>query len=414
MELKCFPAVKLQLQVMELKKSNTKALLALAMGGFGIGLTEFVIMGILPDVANSLGISIPEAGHFIAAYALGVVVGAPILTALGGKWPAHKVLWSLMVWFTLFNTLSAFATDYYSLLTMRFLSGLPHGAFFGIGAVVAGKLARDGKAAQAIATMFAGLTIANVIGVPVGTYLGHHFSWGMSFLMVGVVGLLTLLSIYLWMPRMPKSSERGFGKDMQVFRRPELWAMIALTTIGTGGFFAWYSYIAPLVTQVAGWPENVVGYAMILAGLGMVVGNFLGAKMAERLLPLKAVAISLGLMITVLLINYLIAFNPYAVMAMTFVIGVVAFTVATPIQMAIINTSRGSESLGSSMNQSAFNMGNASGAFFAGLPILYGYGIASASLVGAALAAIGVGIAVTIMAVRRQREVRREHYAFNS
>lgn len=398
---------------MKLKKSNNKALIALAMGGFGIGLTEFVIMGILPDVAGSLGITIPEAGHFIAAYALGVVVGAPLLTALGGRWPSHRVLWYLMVWFTVFNTLSAFATDYYSLLALRFLSGLPHGAFFGIGAVVAGKLVQEGKAARAIATMFAGLTVANVIGVPAGTYLGHHLNWSYSFLMVGVIGLMTLASIYLWMPRLPRSSEKGFGQDMQVFRRPELWAMILLTTIGTGGFFAWYSYIAPLITDVAGWPESMVSYAMILAGLGMVVGNFLGAKMAEMFAPIKAVGISLSLMIVSLLATAFLAFNPYAIMAMTFIIGVVAFTVATPIQMAIINTSKGSESLGSSMNQSAFNMGNASGAYFAGLPIAYGYGIASASIVGAGMAAVGVVIAGSILLVQKHRPFKKKELAFN-
>ncbi len=388
---------------MNLSKSNKKALFALSMGGFGIGLTEFVIMGILPDVASGLGISIPEAGHFIAAYALGVVVGAPLFTAMGGRWPAHKVLLYLMVWFTVFNTLSAFATDYFSLMLVRFFSGLPHGAFFGIGAVVAGKLAREGKAAQAIATMFAGLTLANVIGVPLGTYLGHHFDWGISFLMVGVVGLLTMAGIYIWMPKMPRSSQKGLGQDLKVFKRPELWALILLTTIGTGGFFAWYSYIAPLITNVAGWPQSMVGYAMVLAGLGMVVGNFLGARMAEKFAPLKAVAISLTLMITVLLVNAFIASNPYAVMALTFLIGVVAFTVATPIQMAIINSSKGSESLGSSMNQSAFNMGNASGAYFAGLPIAYGYGIGSASLVGAVMAALGVAIAVALLLLRKKQ-----------
>ena len=394
------------------RRTNKKALFALAMGGFGIGLTEFVIMGILPDVAAGLGVTIPEAGHFIAAYALGVVVGAPVLTALAGRWQSHKVLLGLMIWFTVFNSLSAFATDYSSLLALRFLSGLPHGAYFGIGAVVAGKLAREGKAAQAIAMMFAGLTVANVLGVPAGTYLGHHFDWSFSFLMVGVVGVLTLLSLYVWMPSLPRSSEKGFGRDLQVFRRPELWAMILLTTIGTGGFFAWYSYIAPLVSKVAGWPESMIGYAMILAGLGMVAGNLLGARMAERFSPLKAVAISLSLMVLVLVINALTAHNPYVVLGMTFLIGAVAFTVATPIQMAIINTSRGSESLGSSMNQSAFNMGNASGAYFAGLPLAYGYGITSASLVGALMAIFGVGIAVTILLLRRKRYARRKEYAF--
>jgi DHA1 family arabinose polymer transporter-like MFS transporter len=397
---------------MNITASNKKALFALAMGGFGIGLTEFVIMGILPDVADGLGISIPEAGHFIAAYALGVVVGAPLLTAIGGRWPSHRVLAYLMIWFTVFNSLSAFANDYYSLLALRFLSGLPHGAFFGIGAVVAKKLASEGKAAGAIAVMFGGLTIANVIGVPIGTYLGHHFSWHMSFVMVGVIGLMTLASILRWMPELPRSSTHGFSKDLKVFRRPQLWAMIALTTIGTGGFFAWYSYIAPLMTDVAGWPEDMVGYAMILAGLGMVAGNYLGAKMAEKFVPLRAVAISLALMIAALLTNMMVAFNPYAVMAMTFIIGAVAFTVATPIQMAIINTSKGAESLGSSMNQSAFNMGNASGAFLAGLPIAYGYGITSASIVGAVMAATGVLIALGLLWARKQATARKRRLAF--
>jgi DHA1 family arabinose polymer transporter-like MFS transporter len=235
----------------------------------------------------------------------------------------------------------------------------------------------------------------------------------MSFLMVGVVGILTLGAIYTWMPKLPKSSEKGFSSDLEVFRKPELWAMILLTTIGTGGFFAWYSYIAPLITDVAGWPENMVGYAMILAGLGMVVGNFLGAKLAERFMPLKAVSISLLLMVIVLLINAFVAFNPFAIMAMTFIIGVVAFTVATPIQMAIINTSKGSESLGSSMNQSAFNMGNASGAYFAGLPIAFGYGFTSASLVGAVMAGLGVLISVLILLMRRQQSNKKKALAFN-
>ncbi|PXX29884.1 DHA1 family arabinose polymer transporter-like MFS transporter [Arenibacter sp. ARW7G5Y1] len=400
---------------MSMEKSNKKALLALGVGGFGIGMTEFVIMGILPDVANSLQISIPQAGHFISAYALGVVVGAPTLTAMSGKWPAHKVLMYLMIWFTVFNTLSAFSTNYVTLMITRFLSGLPHGAFFGIGAVVAGKLAKEGKAAQAIATMFAGLTIANVIGVPIGTYLGHHYNWNLSFLLVGIVGVIALLSIYFWMPKMEKSSSEGFIKDLKVFKRVEIWMLILLTTIGTGGFFAWYSYIAPLLTNVSGHSENMVGYAMILAGVGMVFGNFIGAKMAEIFSPLKAVIISLSLMVMVLLINYLVAANPVAILILTFIIGIVSFMVGTPIQLAIIKASKGSEMLGSSMNQSAFNMGNASGAFFAGLPIALGYGFTSASLVGALMAGTGIAIAVLIIVFSKSRSVStKRKMAFNS
>ncbi len=379
-----------------------KALIALAVGGFGIGLTEFVIMGILPEVASALHITIPQAGHFISAYALGVVVGAPLLTMFGGKWPAHKVLLLLMLWFTVFNTLSAFANSYTLLLISRFLSGLPHGAFFGIGAVVAGKLSKPGRSARAIATMFTGLTLANVLGVPFGTYLGQHFSWNVSFLLVGVVGLLAMLSIKLWMPELPKSSTEGVKKDLKVLKRAELWMVILLTTIGTGGFFAWYSYIAPLITKVAGHPESMVSYAMILAGSGMVVGNLIGAKMAEKFSPIYAVIIALTLMVIALIANTYLADNKIMVLVLTFSIGTIAFCLSTPIQMAVINSAKGSEMLGSSMNQSAFNMGNASGAYLAGLPIAMGFGLTSATLVGAAMAGTGVLLAFGVILIRKR------------
>ncbi|MCM4160187.1 MFS transporter [Antarcticibacterium flavum] len=385
-----------------------KALIALAVGGFGIGMTEFVIMGILPNVANDLDITIPQAGHFISAYALGVVVGAPLLTGIAGRWPAHKILMWLMVWFTVFNTLSAFANSYNTLMIVRFLSGLPHGAFFGIGAVVAGKLAKPGKAAQAIAIMFTGLTLANVLGVPLGTYLGQHFSWGASFLAVGVVGVLAVLSVKFWMPELPKSSANGFRKDLKVLKRRELWMVFLLTTIGTGGFFAWYSYIAPLITNVAGHPESIVSYVMILAGIGMVAGNFIGAKLAEKFSPINAVIITLIIMVILLVSNTLFAQDKIVVLVLTFLISTFAFCLATPIQMAMIKTAKGSEMLGSSLNQSAFNVGNASGAYFAGLPIAMGYGISSATLVGAAMAGAGVFIAFGIIVMRHKRAKREE------
>lgn len=398
---------------MKLNPSNKKALFALAIGGFGIGLTEFVIMGILTEVSGALEVTIPQAGHFIAAYALGVVVGAPLLTGIGSKLSPKKMLFLLMIWFTLFNTLSGLASGYSSLLFLRFLSGIPHGAFFGIGAVVATKLAKKGKSAQAISIMFSGLTVANVIGVPIGTYLGQQFSWSVSFYLVGFVGLLALSSIYLWMPKIeiePSEQEAGVAKGL---KNCELWALITLTTIGTGGFFAWYSYVAPLITDVAGLPEHYVSYAMMLAGLGMVFGNFVGAKMVELFAPLKAVIISLSIMSAILLINMFIATNPYLLMAMTFVIGAISFTVATPIQMAIIKTSKGSEMLGSSMNQSAFNMGNASGAYLAGLPIAFGYSIVYSSLVGAFLAFFGVLMALGILIVRRRKATKYRKMAID-
>lgn len=386
-----------------------KAFIALAIGGFGIGLTEFVIMGILPDVANAIDITIPQAGHFISAYALGVVVGAPIFTAIGGKMPAHKALTWLMVWFTIFNTLSALANSYWILLVSRFLAGLPHGAFFGIGAVVASKLAKPGKSAQAIAIMFSGLTIANVLGVPSGTYLSQNFGWNFAFYMVGFVGILAVLANTFWMPKLPVSSQHGLKEELQIFKRLELWLVILLTTIGTGGFFAWYSYIAPLITEVAGHEKEVVSYAMILAGLGMTLGNLLGAKLADKLTPIKASSLMLGVMALVLILNTFLASNPTLVLVMTFAIGVVAFCIVTPVQLTMINSAKGSEMMGSSVNQSAFNMGNASGAYLAGLPIAAGMGYTSADWVGAVMAASGVVVALIIMQLRKQQSKNKAY-----
>lgn len=380
-----------------------KALLSLAIGGFGIGLTEFVIMGILPDVATAFDISIPVAGHFISAYALGVVVGAPTLTGFGSKFPSNKVLLGLMIWFTVFNTLSAFATGYNSFIILRFLSGLPHGAFFGIGAVVAGKLSKPGKEAQGIAIMFSGLTFANLLGVPLGTYLGKNFSWNVSFLLVGLVGVMAVLGVKFWMPLLKNSSDKSFLEEFKIFKRAELWLIVLLTTIGTGGFFAWYSYIAPLITEVAHHTEDIVTYAMILAGLGMVIGNFVGAKLAEKFSSLYAVTIVLILMVICLIINTYAAHDKVMVLVMTFVIGVVSFSISTPIQLLIIKASKGSETLGSSLNQSAFNIGNASGAYFAGLPIAMGYGYTSADWVGAAMAGTGILLAGIIILIRKHQ-----------
>lgn len=382
-----------------------KALFALAIGGFGIGMTEFVIMGILPDVASALDISIPEAGHFISAYALGVVVGAPLFTAIGGKWPAHKVLFWLMVWFTVANSMSALANDYLTLLVIRFLSGMPHGAFFGIGAVVAGRLAKPGKSAQAISIMFAGLTVANIVGVPLGTFIGHTFSWKLTFLSVGLIGIAAVLGIRSWVPDLPQASSSGFRKDLKIFKRLELWMVILLTVIGTGGFFAWYSYIAPLITEVAGHGEHVVAYAVVIAGIGMSIGNLLGARMADKFSPIYAVAGFLMLMSLMLALLTFVADHKVGVLVMTFVIGVVAFCITAPVQMTMINTAKGSEMLGSSINQSAFNMGNASGAYLAGLPIAFGYGFTSADWVGAAMAFVGVFIALSIILIRQRKRI---------
>lgn len=380
-----------------------KALLALSLGGFGIGMTEFVMMGILPDVAETLAISIPLAGHFISAYALGVVVGAPTLTLLSSRFSQKKVLISLMTWFALFNTLTAFSPSYTVMVLTRFLSGLPHGAFFGVGAVVAGRLAKDGQAAQAVAVMFGGLTVANIIGVPLGTYISQHIDWRITFAMVGAIGLGTMLTLYLWMPNLYKKSGAGLLEQLKLLKRKEPWLVLMVTAIGTGGFFAWYSYIAPLLTQVTGFEDYLVIYILVIAGVGMTAGNIIGGKLADKYSPVTATAVLLFSMSLSLLIFAFVAENKIAVLIMTFVMGVVSFSIAAPVQMMMIKASEESEELGSSFNQAAFNIANALGAFLGGLPISSGYGFTSASWVGALLALSGACVAGTIILVRQKR-----------
>ncbi|MEC3965006.1 MFS transporter [Flagellimonas halotolerans] len=382
------------------RSTNKKALLSLAIGGFGIGLTEFVIMGILPNIAESMEISIPKAGHFIAIYALGVVIGAPVMARITNNLNPKKTLLFLMLWFTVFNTLSAFSGNYWVMMLFRFLSGMPHGAFFGIGAVVSGYLAKPGKAAQAMAIMFSGLTIANILGVPLGTYIGQELHWSYSFMLVGIAGIATISSLYFWMPKEDLEEKVGDQHAKSAspgLKNKKLWALIALTTVGTGGFFAWYSYIAPLVISVTKLPEANVGYVMIVAGLGMLFGNFLGARMVETFNPVKSVVISMLSMTIILILNALFASNGIAIFVLSFFVGVITFTIAAPIQIAIIKAAKGAEKLGSSMNQSAFNMGNASGAYLGGLPMVFGLGVNYASVVGGILACIGACIGIAIL-----------------
>nr|WP_297785544.1 MFS transporter [uncultured Allomuricauda sp.] len=379
--------------------THKKALLSLAIGGFGIGLTEFVIMGILPNIADSLEISIPKAGHFIAIYALGVVIGAPVMARITNNLNPKKTLLFLMLWFTVFNTLSAFSGNYWVMMLFRFLSGMPHGAFFGIGAVVSGYLAKPGKAAQAMAIMFSGLTVANILGVPLGTYIGQELHWSYSFMLVGIAGIATISSLYFWMPKegIEEIDTPEAKSSSPVLKNKKLWALIALTTIGSGGFFAWYSYIAPLVISVTKLPEAYVGYVMIVAGIGMFFGNFLGARMTEIFNPVKSVVISMLSMTTVLIINSIFASNGIAIFVLSFMVGTITFSITAPIQIAIIKAAKGAEKLGSSMNQSAFNMGNASGAYFGGLPMVFGLGVNYASVVGSVLACIGALIGIMIL-----------------
>ena len=360
------------------------------------------MMGLLEEIALDLSIDIPTAGHLIAAYAVGVVIGAPLLVVIAGKYPPKRILLGLMLLFTLFNAFTAFAPGYTTLLFSRVLAGLPHGAFFGVGSVVASRLAKPGKEAQAISVMFAGLTIANLIGVPLGTYIGHNLMWRYSFAIVVFVGIVTLLALKFWMPDLPVKQAASIKTQLRFFKRSEAWLLVGMIAIGTGGLFSWYSYISPLMTKVAGFPEASMTYILMLAGLGMFFGNLLGGRLADLVSPAKASIILLSTMVVALITQHYVAPYPIASLVMTFILGGTAFALGAPIQMLMINTAKGSEMLAASVSQASFNIGNALGAFLGGLPIAMGYGYASPEWVGAAMAAGGALFALAFILHQRR------------
>lgn len=376
-----------------------KGLIALACGGLAIGMTEFTMMGILQDIAKDQQIEITEAAHFIALYALGVVVGAPILTIFTGKIAPKKVLIILMLLFVVFNGLFAIAPEYNTLAISRFMSGLPHGAFFGVGSVMAAQLATKGKEAQAIAFMFTGMTIANLAGVPLGTYIGHHYSWRITYGIIALLGLLTMWSIYLWLPNLKSKTNGNLKQQLSYFKQIKAWLIVAIISIGTGGLFSWITYISPMVTKVGLLAEDRVPFIMVLIGLGMFFGNILGGKLADSFSPTKAVIICfLAMSITLATVYFTAHINSLAYV-MAFVTGMVAFTIGSPLQMILINSAQGSENIAAAAGQASFNIGNTLGAYFGGIPIAMGYAYNSPVLVGVGMTSIGALLAFTYLKV---------------
>ncbi len=379
-----------------------KSLIALLLGGLGIGTTEFVMMGLLPVIAANLDISIPQAGHLISAYALGVVIGAPLLVVFSGGVPPKRLLIILMILFTVFNALSGLAVNYYSLFALRLLSGLPHGAFFGVGAVVASRLAEKGKEAQAISIMFAGLTIANLAGVPLGTFLGSHLSWRYTFLLIGVIGLATLVCLQLWMPALSASKKENMGQQLNFFKSTESWLIILLIAVGTGGLFCWISYISPLLTEVSRFSIDSVPYILAFAGLGMFAGNLLGGRLADRFSPARtAFALLIAMSFSLTLVTFVSEYKALS-LVVTFATGLLAFALAAPIQMLMIQSARGSEMFAAAVAQACFNIGNALGAYLGGLPLEAGYSYTSPEWVGVAMALTGASAAAILIQYKRR------------
>jgi len=374
-----------------------KGLIALAFGGLAIGMTEFTMMGILQDIAKDQQIEITQAAHFIALYALGVVVGAPILTIFTGKIAPKKVLLLLMLLFIVFNGLFAIAPDYNTLAISRFMSGLPHGAFFGVGSVVAAQLVQKGKEAQAIAFMFTGMTIANLAGVPLGTYIGHHYSWRITYGIIAALGLITIASIYFWLPNINNKTNGDLKQQLSYFKQAKAWIIVAVISIGTGGLFSWITYISPMVTKVGGLQEDRVPFIMVLVGLGMFFGNILGGKLADTISPTKAAIACFTTMALTLVTVYFTAHITSLAYVMAFVTGLVAFTIGSPLQMMLITSAKGSENIAAAAGQASFNIGNTLGAYLGGIPITLGYAYNSPVLVGVGMAGIGAMLATVYL-----------------
>lgn len=376
-----------------------KRVLPLTIGGLGIGTTEFAIMGLLPDIAGSFKIPIPDAGHFISAYAIGVVLGAPLLVGYSVKFPPKKVLMAMMVLFTVFNGLSALAPGYTAMLLLRFLSGLPHGAFFGVGAVVASRLAEKGKEARYIALMFTGLTLANLAMVPLMTYIGHTFHWRWYFAVVSGIGLLTLLFLGLWLPAMSgKEDTARLAEELHFLKTKQGWYVLLITAIGFGGLFAWFSYITPLMTEVSGIRPGNMAYVMVLAGAGMVVGNLAGGYLADRMGAAHTSALLLLLMMLALAGVFFFASMKIPALILTFLCGGLSMSVAAPVNMMMMRAAPGGEMMAAAFMQAAFNVANALGAYLGGIPLAYGMGYTYPSLVGVGMAFIGLMTALRYIA----------------
>ena len=349
-----------------------KSLIALAFGTLGLGIAEFTMMGILPYVARDLNISIPVAGHFISAYALGVCAGAPMLI-VARKRPLKHILLVLMALMLVGNLGAAMAPDYWLLLAARFISGLPHGAYFGVASIVAGKLADEGKSSEAVSIMIAGMTVANLFGVPLGTSLSHMLSWRVTFLLVGCWGLIVLYYIWRWVPVIEGLKDTGFKGQFRFLKTPAPWLILGATALGNGGVFCWYSYITPLLTNVSGFSAESVTALMVLAGFGMVVGNLVSGRLSDRYTPGKVGTVVQGMICILLLMIFFLSPNPWCSAILMALCTAGLFAVSSPEQVLIIRVAPGGEMLGGACVQIAFNLGNAIGAYVGGLAFSGGY-----------------------------------------
>jgi DHA1 family inner membrane transport protein len=385
------------------------ALLALALGGFAIGATEFVAMGLLPNIAQDLlpdlyhrssAEGIGRAGWLISAYALGVVVGAPLFAVLAIRVSRTKLLLALLGIFVLGTVASALLPSFGLVLVSRFAAALPHGAYFGTASLVAARIMGPGSQGKGIAIVLSGLTISNVVGVPAITWLGQQAGWRTAYLGVAGIFVLTLVAVLLAVPRQPAEPGRSARQELRIFRLPQAWLMMGAAAIGFGGFFAVYSYIAEVVTQVAGKPLSFVPWVLVAIGLGMTVGNLLGGWAADKNLRLTLLA-GTPMLIAALAGMALIAHTPTGLLAAAFAIGAANAILIPSIQSRLISIGGDAQLIAAALNHSAFNVGNSLGALLGGAVIAAGFGYLAPTLVGVALAIVGYGLTIVSFGLER-------------
>lgn len=379
-----------------------RALLSLAIGSFGIGMTEFVIMGLLPDIAGDLLPSLwassqedalSQTGWLISLYALGVVIGAPTIAGFVARYPRHRVMIVLALALTVFNALTVFLPTFELVGVSRFLAGLPHGAYFGIGALVAAEVMGPGNRAKGVAFILTGLTVANVVGVPLGTFLGQQWGWRAAFGVVALVFAIATVCIAVFVPHHAGTPGRTMRQELGVFRIRQVWFTLGVGSIGFGGFFAVYSYIAPFVTEVAGSPAWVVPIVLVLMGIGMTVGNLVGGHLADldlRRTLLWGLAASAAAYALLAALSFWIV----SLCVLVLVVGFVSAVLSPTIQTRLMDVAGDNQSIAAAMNHSALNIGNSLGAFLGGAVIAAGWGFTAPAWIGVALALVGLLIAL--------------------
>ncbi|WP_116451942.1 MFS transporter [Blastococcus litoris] len=380
------------------------AIVALALGGFAIGTTEFVTMGLLPDIGDGVGVDIPTAGHVISAYAVGVVVGAPVIAAVSARLPRRALLVGLMGFLLLGNALTALAPGYRTLLVARFVAGLPHGAYFGVASLVAAALVAPRLRGRAVSSVMLGLSVALVAGVPAATWLGQGLGWRSAYWLVVVLALATMGAVLAVVPSMPGRPDATVRGELGALRRPQVLLTLAVGIVGFGGMFALYSYIAPLVTDVADLSRGTLPVVLFVYGIGGVVGTALAGRLGDWAL-FPSLAGSLVTLMAVLAVTALVAPWAPALVVGVLLVSISGSTLAILLQLRLMETAGEAQMLGAALNHSALNLANALGAWVGGLVIAAGLGYRAPSAVGAGLAAAGL-VPLVMSAVLRRRERR--------